>query len=467
MKIVVAYLLLIFGLGINYIFNISVARLLGPAKFGDFSYALYLFNIFAMIGISSLDMAALKFIPQTAKPKEIRVAIQTLAIISGIIFSLGFIFTIYFSIEDKRAALAYLFVPSIIPFILLTVNVAVLQAEHIVGPRMAFRYVVEPVTKICAFFLLFLFFHESAAPAIAFFIALVVTNVAAFAVYWDRLGGIKFSFFINKFKILFKFIVPMFVSGTVSVLSGRLDILILGALIAASNLGHYSAALQTAGILLIVLQGIETVYAPIFSSHIGNKNFVALKEDYQRALRWTTLIASPLVTVFFIYPEVVMLPFGPEYQGAATILAVLCVGQLILLSLGAANSILVLLGKTKIVLLTSVIFILSTALFVGVGAYYRSTLGAAVGVVTAIAVTNVIRTYYVYKLTRCHPFSLHYSKIMLALVFATTFGYLSKSFFGYFGVIGFPALLLLLILILGLHPEEKATLRKIYLKFIR
>jgi O-antigen/teichoic acid export membrane protein len=464
MKIVVAYLMLIFGLGINYIFNISVARLLGPASFGDYSYALYLFNIFAMIAISSLDMAALRFIPQTTNPKDIRVAIQLLSILLGIVFSFVFIFVVFMFVDGSRANIAYLFVPSVIPFVLLTVNVSILQAEHIVGPRMAFRYVIEPLTKIGMFFLLFMFFPASVSPAIALFIALVVTNITAFSIYWSRLSCLELHYLKAKFSTLFKFIAPMFISGTVSVLSGRLDLLILGVLVTASDLGHYSAAFQTAGMILIVLQGIETVYAPIFSNHIGSKNFTALGQDYQRALRWTMLVSSPLLMFFILYPEMVMLPFGAEYKESAPILAVLCIGQFFLLSLGSANSILVLLGKTKIVLFISIVFVMLTTIFVGFGANYVGNMGAAIGVVFAIALTNAIRTYFVYRHTKCHPFSMHYLKIVVALSLTIIFGFFTKSYFGVIGIFIFILLLIAIISIFGIHNEEKKTLNSILSK---
>lgn len=464
MKIVVAYLLLIFGLGINYIFNISVARLLGPTNFGNFSYALYLFNIFSLIAVFSLDQAALRFIPQAQNSKEIRVHIQLLAIILSIIFSLIFTLTIFMFVEGERANLAYWFAASIIPFVLLTVNVAILQAEHIVGPRMAFRYVIEPIVKFGIFLLLFYSFQIITAPIIALFIALVVTNISALVVYWNRLGGFEFQLLKTKLSLLIKFIVPMSMSNAVSVLSGRLDLLILGALVAAPDLGHYSAAFQTAGIITIVLQGIETVYAPIFSSHIGSANYSALMLDYQRALRWTMLLSAPLIMIFVIYPELIILPFGAAYQIAAPILAVLCIGQFFLLALGAANPILILLGKAKIVLLISLAYVVLTALLVGVGASYAGTFGAASGVVFAIAITNMIRVYFVFKLTGCHPFSPHYLKILVALMLSVSFGFAEKSYFANSGIFIFPMLLIILVLIFGLHSEDKQAIKRIYLK---
>ncbi|MES2821975.1 MAG: oligosaccharide flippase family protein [Pseudomonadota bacterium] len=464
MKVAIAYLLLIFGLGTNYIFNISVARFLGPTSFGNFSYALYLFNIFSLIAVFSLDQAALRFIPQTTSTRGIKSSIQLLSLVFGVIFSIIFALTIFLFVEGERAKLAYLFVLSIVPFVMLTVNVSILQAEHIVGPRMAFRYVIEPVVKLALFLLLFHYFQSSTSPVIALFLALIITNIAALILYKNRFGSFDVRSLKEKFSNLFKFILPMSASNTVGVVSGRMDVLILGTLVAASDLGYYSAAFQTAGIITIVLQGIETVYASIFSGHIGAASFKALKEDYQRALRLAMLISSPIIMVFVIYPELVMLPFGMEYQGAASILAILCIGQFFNIALGSANAILILLGKTKIVLLISIVYVCITAIFVSIGAYFSGALGAAIGVVGAIVVPNIIRIYFVYKITKSHPFSLHYFKILVALLLSSSIGLLGKSYFFYAGIVLFPTLFLIIVGCFGMHSEEKKIIKEIFTK---
>jgi O-antigen/teichoic acid export membrane protein len=464
MKIMVAYLLLMFGLGINYVFNISVARLLGAANFGDFSYAIYLFNIFSLIAVFSLDQAALRFIPQASYTKDIRASIQWLAILFGIIFSFIFVLTIFVFLDGNRAHLAYIFAASIIPFTFLTVNVAILQAEHIVGPRMLFRYVIEPATKFGLFLLLFHYYQSTTAPGIALFVALLVANLAALLTYRQRLGLSGMRVLKTQFTRLLKFVAPMSAGNAVSILSGRMDLLILGTLIAASDLGHYSAAFQTAGVIVIVLQGIETVYAPIFSKHIGNGNHSALKEDYQRALRLAILISSPLIMIFVIYPELIMRPFGVEYQSAAPILAILCIGQFCIVAMGSANSILVFLGKVKLVLWINISYVILTALCVSLGAHYKGAIGAAMGVVCAIIIPNVIRIYSVYKITASHPFSVHYLKILTAVLVSIAIGLNTKSHLLNLGIVLYPVLFLVLVIVFGIHNEEKQLIKNIYLK---
>ena len=468
MKVLLAYSLLIFGLGLNYIFNIAIARILGPHDYGNFSYAIYYFNIFSLVAICSLDQAALRYISQTANSKDYRVAIQYLSIVCGILFSIVYFISVFLFVDDERSTLASLFGASIIPFVLLTVNVAILQAEHIVGPRMAFRYVIEPILKFFLFFLFFYYFHAGvAAPVLAFFAALTATHFAAVLSFRHRLGFISLRPIKDRVITIFKFSAPLAIGNAVTVLSGRLDLIILGALVSASDLGNYSAAVQTAAIIIIVLQGIETVYAPIFSEHIGLLNYSTLKDDYQRALRWAVLISSPVILIFIVYPDLVMLPFGAKYQGASTILAVLCVGQFLILAMGSANAILMMLGKSKLVLYISLISVVLTAVFVTAGAHYKGVIGAAIGVVVAIALTNMVRVFFTFQLTGCHPFSKSYLKMLASLLLTVIAGFLTKSYLLNVGVVLYPLLFIVFVVTFGMHMEDKLTILNLSKKFLK
>ena len=55
----------VFGLGLNYVYGIVLARLLGADDFGLYSLGLALFNVLTVIAIAGLDNAALKFVADT------------------------------------------------------------------------------------------------------------------------------------------------------------------------------------------------------------------------------------------------------------------------------------------------------------------------------------------------------------------------------------------------------------------
>lgn len=461
MNVLIAYSLLFFGLGLNYLFSVVVARSLGAEFFGDYSYAIYIFNILSLVAVAGLDEAAIRFLPQSNNNNYLKSKIQTLTLISIALFFSIYLIVINTFLEGIQHKLSMVLAFSLPLFVVLTVNSAILQANYIVGQRMIFRYVLEPVTKIG----LLLFFIASSvellAPVYAMLAALFITNIAMLFVYRKKLLIYGYQPFLSGWTPLLKFVAPMSLNNIINIISGRMDLLILGVLATSLSMGHYSAAFQTAAILSIVLQGMETVYAPIFSKSIGEKNVVELDKNFKRALRLTIIISSPLIIIFIIYPEVALLPFGNAFQESINVLAILAIGQLCNLATGSANTILISMGRTKIVLINSLIYGFSIIISVYLGVQEFGILGAALGVSFSILLINSLRVFFLYKISGVLPFSIYYARSMIALVIVLLAGYFSKNLIGMSGVLLLPIVYLFILIGLGVHPEDKATAFKI------
>lgn len=461
MNVLIAYSLLFFGLGLNYLFSVVVARALGVEVFGDYSYALYIFNILSLVAVVGLDEASIKFLPQSNNSRYIKSKIQTLALIAITVFFSIYLIIINTFLDGIQHKLSMVLAFSLPLFVMLTVNSAILQANYIVGQRMIFRYVLEPVTKIG----LLLFFIASSveifSPVYAMLAALFITNIAMLFMYREKLLAYGYQPFLPGWTPLLKFVAPMSLNNIINIVSSRMDLLILGVLATSLSMGHYSAAFQTAAILSIVLQGMETVYAPIFSKSIGEKNFVELDHYFKRALRLTIMISSPVIIIFILYPEVALLPFGNTFQESINVLAILAIGQLCNLATGSANTILISIGRTKIVLINSLIYGFSIVISVYVGVQELGILGAAIGVSFSVLLINSLRVFFLYKISGVLPFSIYYAKSMIALVIVIVAGYFSKSFIGISGVLLLPIGYLFILMGAGIHPEDKAIAFKI------
>jgi hypothetical protein len=469
MKIIIAYAFLFFGLGINYIFNIMVARWLGPEDFGHYSYALSVFSIFSLIAVMSLDEAAVRFIPQSTEKQIMGAAIQRLAIVFSIVLAIIYYAMGHIFLPSSSAPLNDIFVLCLPLLVMIVVGSAILQSHHLVGPRMALRYAVEPMTKMIFLVIFFKLAEQQllsltlvSIPAYAFFLALLLTNMVACVCYRKYLLCVL-PIAKNQFMHILHFVLPLIFYNVLNVISGRLDVLILGVMANAYMLGQYSAAFQTAAMLAIVLQGIETVYAPIFSESIGKSDFKQLHHDYQQSLRWTLLIASPVVLVFAIYPQLALMPFGAAYRQAIPIFLILCVGQFFNLATGSANAILLAMGKTREVLINTLVYVVCAAFFISMGAYADGINGAAIGVVAAIAIPNLLRVWWVYKICAVHPFNAHYFKTLLAMLITLLVALSSKSMLGYAGLLLYPLLFLACVFLLGMHQQDKNFISKVVL----
>ena len=86
------------------------------------------------------------------------------------------------------------------------------------------------------------------------------------------------------------------------------------------------------------------------SQFYGEGKIDRLLYIYKLVTRWLIICALPISSVFIIYPEKVMLLFGPEYLSSSQILVILTIGTLLQAIVGVAGPTLTMAGYTKLVL---------------------------------------------------------------------------------------------------------------------
>jgi O-antigen/teichoic acid export membrane protein len=224
----------------------------------------------------------------------------------------------------------------------------------------------------------------------------------------------------SQFKPILRYSLPIMVGIAFSVSASKSDFIILGYLVADSDVGLYAAAFQTAAIMSIILQSVESVIAPYISEAISKNSVENLKEVYQLSLRWVYILGAPLYLFFMLFPDELLAFFGEQFVTAALCFSLLATGQFINIATGSANYMLLMQGKTKWVMVNSII---NGSMQVGLNIYLipqYGIIGAAVSMIAATTLINVLRLIEVYVLLKIHPYSL--SLIMPTLIALLTYG---------------------------------------------
>lgn len=454
------YPVLAVGLGLNYLFNIVLAGLLGSVDYGDYSYALNIFNISALISVCALDQSSLRYIAQRpAQANQLSSFLLKFAVINGLIMG-GIVYVgSEVLLSGNRRLYAQQLSIAIPVFVTLTVAIAILQSQKILMPRMYLKYLVEPLLKFICLGGLYYFFVDASAGIFALVIASCLTTCLTFAIYRRAFFSKQLLASAHK-KEIYSFIRPIALSNVISVISARLDILLVGALLSSHSVGIYALSLQTAAIMAIVLQGIEMIYVARFSSIIGSDSIERLRHDYAQSLKYCLLIGGPVFIFLSGFASDVLLLFGEEYMEGAKVLVILCVAQLINLATGSANAILVMSGKTRLVLANSVALALVMITFIpGLTSYY-GLVGAAIGVAIAQSLVNIIRVVQVFLVTQTHPYMRYNVKLMIAIVVIFT----TTSLANQYALIVLPILIALACVVVGLDTPEQQIIRELIRK---
>jgi O-antigen/teichoic acid export membrane protein len=155
------------------------------------------------------------------------------------------------------------------------------------------------------------------------------------------------------------------------------DILILGAIAAASEVGRYAVVQRIAAAFVLLHSAVTTSATPFMRALADDRRL--LGEYYRIVTRWMVTAAVPLLVVTLGCPTLLLGLFGRAYLGATTPLILLSLAAAVLVFSGPAGSVLLCSGHARQVLRITTAgtgaLVISVALLAGYGAA-----GAALGV---------------------------------------------------------------------------------------
>lgn len=200
--------------------------------------------------------------------------------------------------------------------------------------------IVRPGLLLCGIVAIYLLWpsHFSAMTAMA-------VNVGAGAV---ALGlGIYFlrKLLPNKAKVAppeyasrpwLKAAFPMLMYGGAQIVLGQTDIVMLGAMRGAHEVGLYAVANRLAYLLIYVIYASEVILAPIFSKMYANGDKDRLQNIITRAINVIFVATLPFGLGFLFFGAYILRIFGHDFTDAAGALAILSGGRLVEVSLGSA-----------------------------------------------------------------------------------------------------------------------------------
>lgn len=166
-------------------------------------------------------------------------------------------------------------------------------------------------------------------------------------------------------------------------LSVRMDVVLLGLLSDATQVGLYHVASRIAILSTVLLGLFNLLIGPRAAKMLAMGDLPVLQRHTTLGIRGISAITAPLFIVLLCFPESVLSLFGDEYRSAGNILRILAVANIVNIATGPAGTLLNA-GKRERDLLISVVlgFLVTLALAVvliptygGIGAAYATAGG--------------------------------------------------------------------------------------------
>jgi O-antigen/teichoic acid export membrane protein len=181
-----------------------------------------------------------------------------------------------------------------------------------------------------------------------------------------------------------RFALPQAGASLLGIQSLGLGVLVLGVLGTNREVALFAVALALQGPGDVAFSGMIDIWAPVVSDLHSRGDIVRLGSLYTTITRWIATFSLPVYAALIIEPDLFVKFFGPGYEEAALVVAILAVGSAFHTGVGPAVYLLSMTGRPGVNFANSVG---AVALYVGLGIAIVPEYGAV-----GMAVVNTVVT---------------------------------------------------------------------------
>jgi O-antigen/teichoic acid export membrane protein len=296
----------------------------------------------------------------------------------------------------------------------------IFRGHNVVTPRVFILDIGQPF-----FFLVLVFIFSSLSLP---FISVVFAYVAAMAITCATAGiyftrKLRLNPFASKARKysreLLKFSSPLLVASFLGIVLTWCDTLMLGRYASASEVGVYNIGMSLARLLIFPLGAMEFAYMPVAGELYVRKQLGELNKTYQTLTKWNFAATLPIFFILFFFPEMTLtFLFGSRFVDSTTTLRILSVCFLFHAFLGANGMLMIIMGRSKDLMLVSISGTVLDVLlnYVLIKIYGYGAAGASVATLVSYFSLNAVISLVLYRINGINPLTASYVKPVIGSV---------------------------------------------------
>lgn len=342
--------------GIQFVFDLLMARQFGASGTGTFYLCFSLIVTLSLLGHIGLDRTVVRLMPpmllkkdfagaQSIKRSTLHIVLINTAIITTLLFLLApWIAETVFH-DTNLTPYIQIFSLSLPFYSLRFIYGGFLRALKRTRESLIVERVIIYALGIAAIFSLGAWYGITGM-SYGFVIGCAASVlVGAFFVrtYLPRPGS---SARFSK-KILLSSGIPLLFVAFGTQMIGQTSVLILGSLGNTADVGVYNAALKVSLTLTLILTAINTIAGTTISELYASKQKDKLEKIFGKTSALGFVMGLPLFLFMMIFPEFILGLFGHEFIAGTSALRILAVGQFINIVVGPTLFILAMTGREK------------------------------------------------------------------------------------------------------------------------
>ncbi|MCZ2846128.1 MAG: flippase [Candidatus Bathyarchaeota archaeon] len=474
----------IIGNGLRYLFEVSVARSIGPALFGLFFLGLAVLKISEIISTVGIPSGVLRYVAifngegDKERIKGIIILAIGVALIAGIIAAILLIVTskiVAVGVLKKSGLMNVLRLLALgIPFsALTTVLISSTQGFQIMKYKVYVRDLFEPTTRLLIVMVVFIFGWKLYGVIFAYLISIALGS-ALTSYCLNRVFPTiarKYIKPIFEWRKLFTFSWPLFFANSLFVILLWTDTLMIGFFKTSHDVGIYAAAQRTALLGTVVLASFATIFRPMISDLHNRKEHKKLESLFKIVTKWTFTFSFPIFVLIVFFVKPILSIFGQNFTMGANCLVILSIAQLVRSGTGPSGQMISMIGRSKTVLANAAtVFLVNVVLNLILIPKY-GILGAATATAFSIILVNVMKLLEICFILGIHPYRIDFLKPLIAgagglfgLYITTNYFipiYYSPLFFSATGSLFFIGIYVLFLFLLKIGKEDIIVLDRI------
>ncbi|MFA7466656.1 MAG: oligosaccharide flippase family protein [Desulfotomaculaceae bacterium] len=424
---------------VRFLTQVILGRALGAEKYGLFALG---FSLFSMAGqVSQLgltegiikygavyktenDQSRLKGLLQQA---VIFVAAAAVVVAIMIYYSAPYLAMDFFNKSELVPVIKY-FALSVPFFALGMISAASARAVQSITDYTLIQYVWHPVIFIVFVGATFLvgpnISNAIGAFVLAWLLVFIFSAVSMLKTSPVFRPGIRP---VYETRHLFRFVIPVFLAKWLPLLINNIDKVILGKLVLTGDVGIYNAGSKVAVQILIFMQALNLIFAPIVAAHFHDHKLEELNALFKTVTYWTVALTLPVVLWMTLNAELIMGLFGSEFTTGKNILILCCLAQFISVCTGPLEYLLIM-GRQDLHLINNLVlaFINVACNIILINKY--GVFGAVLTLGISMFLYNFVRLVEVYILYRLFPYNGKFIKVFVIAVVVTALALLINKF---------------------------------------
>ena len=416
----VAMLFRIGGQLLGFLLTFVIAYFFGANGLGDYVLAIVVLKIFTLISKLGLDTASIKYIASYCAEKSyfgiisFRKKAISIILFASILCSIIMYFGASHIAEFIGANSYHIQITSffIFPLSMFMFHYQNMRGLKEIGGYSFFFWTSQALFSLLVILVLTLFSKDENIPLYAYLISLIIISLMSY---------LSFSYFLkikkdrNDFLFLrnisdstadiLKVSIPLMLAQAVHFVMSWTDKLMLGILdspdvisgIATSSaqIGIYHTAFKLSMFATIGLMAVKSIASPKFAELYQRNDIKILEKVTQQSTKlifWTTL---PLVIIFILFSEKLMLLFGEEFRLGIFSFIILSLGRVVVSFSGAAGNLLQMCGKQVIFMNVAIIgSVINIILNFSLIPIYGIN-GSAISTMISLVAFNLLLVYFV------------------------------------------------------------------------